>query len=230
MIEVQKAKNEMTLNLNKIAEKETEKKRAQLIYKKRDQQIRHAIHAEEEKETTVQASHQIALKLKLSSRFRNPNKLPEINEMDNESLESFEELEILNLKIEKMTFEKEQENKKKAMLQTSVLTNTNALTGMIEGVEQDIMEIKKIKHQITGPMNGIKSERLYDMLRSSAGRIGSLKFGSMRPDLSKNDNLTLEKLDQEGVSYQENADNYLQSLNLEDLDNYSKFLRSDGIC
>jgi hypothetical protein len=139
-------------------------------------------------------------------------------------------MDTLNLKIEKMTFEKEQEQKKKTMLQTSVFTNPNPLTGMIEGVEQDIKEIKKIKHEITGPENGIKMEMLNDMLRSSAGRIGALKFGSMRPGLFKNDNFTLEKLDEQGVSFQENADKYLQSLNLEDLDNYSKFLRSDGIC
>jgi hypothetical protein len=145
-------------------------------------------------------------------------------------LESIEDMDIMNLGIEKMTFEKEQENKKKAILQTSVFTNTNPLTGMIEGVENDIKEIKKNKDEITGPENGIKSEMLNDMLRSSAGRIGALKFGSMKQGLFKNHNFALEKLDKQGVSFQENADKYLQTLNIEDLDTYSNFLRSDGIC
>jgi hypothetical protein len=43
------------------------------------------IHAEEEKENQVLASHQIALKEKLSLRFRNHNKLQTIKEMNIES-------------------------------------------------------------------------------------------------------------------------------------------------
>jgi hypothetical protein len=91
MIEVQKAKNAMTVNLSKMSEKEARRKRVQLMCQKRDQLIRHAIqaeeereyqvvHAEEEMENQVLASHQIAIKTKFM-KFKNLNKLQSIKEM-----------------------------------------------------------------------------------------------------------------------------------------------------